>query len=135
MALILIKGCSITIESGDAFVYCLCCYLQFDNGIDLLVDALMEKAEEPDGQEIYDAICDSSISYLQSSVSFGENLEVFALQSYAKYVVVEKTEKLRIILQHERLLHAIHISEDFGLSENFQQSICLLELDRTQQLL
>ena len=34
--------------------YCLCCYLQFDNGADRLADALADKAEHPLAKELID---------------------------------------------------------------------------------
>ena len=39
------------VESGDASAYCLCCYLQFDNGADRLADALADKAEKLERRE------------------------------------------------------------------------------------
>ena len=44
------------VQSGDASAYCLCCYLHFDNGAGRLADAIAEKAEKPDTQEILDAV-------------------------------------------------------------------------------
>ncbi|OYP54394.1 hypothetical protein [Segatella bryantii] len=46
------------IESGDVSAYCLCYYLQFDDGADRLVHALAEKVEKPDTQEIFETIQD-----------------------------------------------------------------------------
>lgn len=46
------------VEYGDVSAYCLCCYFQFDNGADRLADALADKAEKPDTQEILDAVED-----------------------------------------------------------------------------
>lgn len=54
------------VESGDASAYCLCCYLQFDNGADRLADALADKAEKPDTQEILDAVEDYKRFYEQN---------------------------------------------------------------------
>jgi hypothetical protein len=54
------------VESGDVSAYCLCCYLQFDNGADRLVDALANKAEKPDTQEILDAVEDYKRFYEQN---------------------------------------------------------------------
>lgn len=54
------------VESGDVFAYCLCCYLQFDNGADRLVDALAEKSEKPDAQEIIEAVQDYKRFYKQN---------------------------------------------------------------------
>ena len=55
------------VESGDVSAYCLCCYLQFDNGADRLADALADKAEKPDAQEILDAVEDYKRFYEQNS--------------------------------------------------------------------
>ena len=46
------------VESGDVSAYCLCCYLQFDDGADRLAKAIEEKSENPDTQEILDAVED-----------------------------------------------------------------------------
>ena len=46
------------VESGDASAYCLCCYLLFDNGEGRLADAIVDKVEKPDTQEIFEAIQD-----------------------------------------------------------------------------
>ena len=46
------------VQSGDVSAYCLCCYLQFDDGADRLAHALAYKAEKPDTQEILDAVED-----------------------------------------------------------------------------
>ena len=46
------------VESGDVSAYCLCCYLQFDDGADRLAKAIEEKSEEPGTQEILDAVED-----------------------------------------------------------------------------
>ena len=54
------------VESGDVSAYCLCCYLQFDNGADRLADALADKAEKPDTQEILDAVEDYKRFYEQN---------------------------------------------------------------------
>ena len=54
------------VESGDVYAYCLCCYLQFDNGADRLVHALADKAEKPDTQEILDAVEDYKRFYEQN---------------------------------------------------------------------
>ena len=54
------------VESGDVSAYCLCCYLQFDNGADRLADALADKAEKPDAQEILDAVEDYKRFYEQN---------------------------------------------------------------------
>ena len=55
------------VQSGDVSAYCLCCYLQFDNGADRLADALADKAEKPDAQEILDAVEDYKRFYEQNS--------------------------------------------------------------------
>lgn len=54
------------VQSGDVSAYCLCCYLQFDNGADRLADALADKAEKPDTQEILDAVEDYKRFYEQN---------------------------------------------------------------------
>lgn len=54
------------VQSGDVSAYCLCCYLQFDNGADRLADALADKAEKPDTQEILDAVQDYKRFYKQN---------------------------------------------------------------------
>ena len=54
------------VESGDASAYCLCCYLQFDNGADRLADALADKAEKPDAQEIFETVQDYKRFYKQN---------------------------------------------------------------------
>lgn len=53
------------VESGDVSAYCLCCYLQFDDGADRLAHALADKAEKPDVQEILDAVEDYKRFYKQ----------------------------------------------------------------------
>ncbi len=54
------------VESGDASAYCLCCYLQFDNGADRLADALADKAEKPDAQAIFETVQDYKRFYKQN---------------------------------------------------------------------
>lgn len=54
------------VESGDTSVYCLCCYLLFDNGEGRLADAIADKVEKPDTQEILDAIQDYKRFYKQN---------------------------------------------------------------------
>ena len=54
------------VESGDASVYCLCCYLLFDNGEGRLADAIADKVEKPDAQEIFEAIHDYKRFYKQN---------------------------------------------------------------------
>ena len=54
------------VESGDVSAYCLCCYLQFDNGADRLAKAIEEKCENPDTQEILDAVEDYKRFYEQN---------------------------------------------------------------------
>lgn len=54
------------VESDDASAYCLCCYLQFDNGADRLADALADKAEKPDAQEIFETVQDYKRFYKQN---------------------------------------------------------------------
>ena len=54
------------VESGDVSVYCLCCYLQFDDGADRLAKAIEEKSEKPDTQEILDAVEDYKRFYEQN---------------------------------------------------------------------
>ena len=54
------------VEYDDVSAYCLCCYLQFDNGADRLADALADKAEKPDTQEILDAVEDYKRFYKQN---------------------------------------------------------------------
>lgn len=44
------------VDGNDESAYCLCCYLAFDNGADRLSEALEKKSEEPDTQEIIDAV-------------------------------------------------------------------------------
>ncbi|MBQ9637245.1 MAG: hypothetical protein IJV36_05025 [Prevotella sp.] len=46
------------VESGNVSAYCLCCYLQFYDGADRLANALVDKAEKPDAQEIMEAVQD-----------------------------------------------------------------------------
>lgn len=54
------------VESGDASVYCLCCYLLFDNGEGRLADAIADKVEKPDAQKIFEAIQDYKRFYKQN---------------------------------------------------------------------
>ena len=54
------------VESGDASAYCLCCYLLFDNGEGRLADAIADKVEKPDAQEIFEAIQDYKRFYKQN---------------------------------------------------------------------
>lgn len=54
------------VESGDVSAYCLCCYLQFDDGADRLAKAIEEKSEKPDTQEILDAVEDYKRFYEQN---------------------------------------------------------------------
>ena len=54
------------VESGDASVYCLCCYLLFDKGEGRLADAIADKVEKPDAQEIFEAIQDYKRFYKQN---------------------------------------------------------------------
>lgn len=54
------------VESGDASVYCLCCYLLFDNGEGRLADAIADKVEKPDAQEILDAVQEYRRFYKQN---------------------------------------------------------------------
>ena len=54
------------VESGDTSVYCLCCYLLFDNGEDRLADAIADKVEKPDAQEILDAVQEYRRFYKQN---------------------------------------------------------------------
>ena len=54
------------VESDDVSAYCLCCYLQFDNGADRLAKAIEEKSENPDTQEILDAVEDYKRFYEQN---------------------------------------------------------------------
>ena len=54
------------VESGDASIYCLCCYLLFDNGEGLLADAIADKVEKPDTQEILEAVQDYKRFYKQN---------------------------------------------------------------------
>ncbi|MCI6211945.1 DUF6043 family protein [Bacteroides heparinolyticus] len=54
------------VESGDASVYCLCCYLLFDNGEGRLADAIADKVEKPDAQEILDAVQEYKRFYKQN---------------------------------------------------------------------
>ena len=54
------------VESGDASVYCLFCYLLFDNGEGRLADAIADKVEKPDAQEIFEAIQDYKRFYKQN---------------------------------------------------------------------
>src|SRR3712207_594061 len=44
------------VGSGDVSTYCLCYYLQFDDGTDRLAKVIEEKPEEPGTQEIIDAV-------------------------------------------------------------------------------
>ena len=54
------------VEFGDVSAYCLCCYLQFDDGADRLANALVDKAEKPDAQEILEAVQDYKRFYKQN---------------------------------------------------------------------
>ena len=54
------------VESGDVSAYCLCYYLQFDDGADRLAHALAEKVEKPDAQEILDAVQEYRRFYKQN---------------------------------------------------------------------
>ena len=54
------------VESGDVSAYCLCCYLRFDNGADRLADAIADKVEKPDAQEILDAVQEYKRFYKQN---------------------------------------------------------------------
>lgn len=54
------------VESGDASAYCLCCYLLFDNGEGRLADAIADKVEKPDTQEILDAVQEYRRFYKQN---------------------------------------------------------------------
>ena len=54
------------VESGDASVYCLCYYFLFDNGEGRLADAIADKVEKPDAQEIFEAIQDYKRFYKQN---------------------------------------------------------------------
>ena len=54
------------VESSDKSAYCLCCYLQFDNGADRLAEALAEKSEKPDALEIIEAVQDYKRFYKQN---------------------------------------------------------------------
>ena len=54
------------VESGDASVYCLCYYFLFDNGEDRLADAIADKVERPDAQEIMDAVQEYRRFYKQN---------------------------------------------------------------------
>ncbi len=54
------------VESGEASAYCLCCYLLFDNGEGRLADAIAEKVEKPDTQEILDAVQEYKRFYKQN---------------------------------------------------------------------
>ncbi|HCN54219.1 MAG TPA: hypothetical protein DIS88_10640 [Prevotella sp.] len=54
------------VESGEASAYCLCCYLIFDNGEGRLADAIAEKVEKPDTQEILDAVQEYKRFYKQN---------------------------------------------------------------------
>lgn len=54
------------VESGDTSVYCLCCYLLFDNGEGRLADTIADKVEKPDAQEILDAVQEYKRFYKQN---------------------------------------------------------------------
>ena len=54
------------VESGDVSSYCLCCYLLYDDGADRLAHAIEEKSENPDTQEILDAVEDYKRFYEQN---------------------------------------------------------------------
>ena len=54
------------VESDDVSAYCLCCYLQFDDGAGRLAKAIEEKSENPDTQEILDAVEDYKRFYEQN---------------------------------------------------------------------
>ena len=75
------------VESGDVSAYCLCCYLQFDNGADRLADALADKAEKPDTQEILDAVEDYKRFYeqnrkLEESKITADELNILSLRRW-----------------------------------------------------
>ena len=54
------------VESGDVSAYCLCCYLLYDDGAGRLAHAIEEKSENPDTQEILDAVEDYKRFYEQN---------------------------------------------------------------------
>ena len=54
------------VESDDVSAFCLCCYLQFDDGAYQLVQAIEEKARKPDVKEIIDAVQDFKQFYVQN---------------------------------------------------------------------
>ena len=62
------------VGSGDVSAYCLCCYLQFDNGGVRLADALTDKVEKPGAQEIFDAVQEYRRFYKQNSKQEGSKI-------------------------------------------------------------
>ena len=75
------------VESGDVSAYCLCCYLQFDDGADQLAKAIEEKSENPDTQEILDAVEDYKRFYEQNrkeeeSKTTADELNILSLRRW-----------------------------------------------------
>ena len=75
------------VESGDVSAYCLCCYLQFDDGADRLAKAIEEKSENPDTQEILDAVEDYKRFYEQNrkeeeSKTTADELNILSLRRW-----------------------------------------------------
>ena len=67
--------------------YCLCCYLQFDDGADRLAKAIEEKSENPDTQEILDAVEDYKRFYEQNrkeeeSKTTADELNILSLRRW-----------------------------------------------------
>ena len=54
------------VENDDSTAYCLCCYILFDNGIDHLAHALVDKSNESGTGEIVDAIGEYKRFYNQN---------------------------------------------------------------------
>ena len=93
------------VESGDASVYCLCYYFLFDNGEDRLADAIADKVERPDAQEIMDAV---------------QEYRRFYKQNLKQEVVEITTDELNILSL--RRWHYDHPEEYKEFTDTFQKA-------------
>ena len=93
------------VESGDASVYCLCYYFLFDNGEDRLADAIADKVERPDAQEIMDAV---------------QEYRRFYKQNRKQEVVEITTDELNILSL--RRWHYDHPEEYKEFTDTFQKA-------------
>lgn len=93
------------VESGDASAYCLCCYLLFDNGEGRLADAIADKVEKPDTQEILDAV---------------QEYRRFYKQNRKQEVAEITTDELKILSL--RRWHYDHPEEYKEFTDTFQKS-------------